>query len=303
MTRVLIVDDSPDQARMVSLLLEHAGYGTESAVDGKDGLEAIARRKPDVVLTDLVMPRLDGLGLVKAVRELHPDLPVILMTAYGSGETAMRALQSGAASYVPKRQVRESLVDTVGRVHEVAQERQEEARVLENLTEWYSRFVLTNDPSLIPPLVSYLQQAVSAQLPDADRNQLMQVGMALHEALSNAILHGNLEVSSEIRETSWLACQELIEERRTQPAFAGRLVEFEARLNQATLTCVVRDDGAGFDRSLVPDPLDPENLLSASGRGLYLIKTFMDEVTFNDAGNRITLFKELTTCKDQETHD
>ncbi len=303
MTRILIVDDSADQARMVSLLLERAGYRTESAVDGEDGLAAIARKKPDVVLTDLVMPRLDGLGLVKAVRELHPGLPVILMTAYGSGETAMKALQNGAASYVPKRQIRESLVGTVERVHEVSQTRQQEARVLENLAEWYSRFVLTNDPSLIPPLVSYLQQAISSQLPDTDRNQLMQVGMALHEALSNAILHGNLEVSSDIRETSWLACQELIEERRTQPAFAGRLVEFEARLSDSTFTCVVRDDGAGFDRSLVPDPLDPENLLSASGRGLYLIKTFMDEVKFNDAGNKITMIKELAAREDRETDD
>ena len=65
-----------------------------------------------------------------------------------------------------------------------------------------------------------------------------------------------------------------------------------------SLTLVVRDEGDGFDISSVPDPTDPENLLRASGRGLYLMGTFMDEIIHNDVGNMVTMIKKLPTDGD-----
>jgi anti-sigma regulatory factor (Ser/Thr protein kinase) len=68
-------------------------------------------------------------------------------------------------------------------------------------------------------------------------------------------------------------------------------VRVSERLDPSQVTYVIRDEGEGFDLSQVPDPTDPDNLLKASGRGLMLIKTFMDEVTFNGVGNEITMVK------------
>jgi CheY-like chemotaxis protein len=71
------------------------------AGNGRDALEKIKSAPPDLVVTDLVMPEMDGLELVKEVRRTYPTIPVILMTAHGSEEIAAAALKAGAASYVP----------------------------------------------------------------------------------------------------------------------------------------------------------------------------------------------------------
>ena len=74
----------------------------------------------DVVFMDIRMPEMDGLQLVQEMRTRHPAVPVILMTGYGSGEIAMKAPRKGAASYVPKRLLHETLIDTIDQVLELA---------------------------------------------------------------------------------------------------------------------------------------------------------------------------------------
>ena len=80
---------------------------------------AITQQHPLAVLTDLDMPEMNGLDLVVALRREHPSIPVILMTAFGSEEIAIQALQSGAASYVPKRALARDLIATLQDVLEV----------------------------------------------------------------------------------------------------------------------------------------------------------------------------------------
>jgi CheY-like chemotaxis protein len=98
MSRVLVVDDSSTQARLIEVILEDAKFEVEVAGQGLEALSAIQRDPPDVVLTDLQMPEMNGLELVQAIRQQYPFLPVVLMTAHGSEEIATQALQRGAAS-------------------------------------------------------------------------------------------------------------------------------------------------------------------------------------------------------------
>lgn len=88
MARILVVDDSVVVRRMLGLVLERAGHEVGYAVDGQEGLRAITRFGPDLLITDLEMPELDGIGLVRAVRAdpAMAALPVVLLTA--SGEEA-----------------------------------------------------------------------------------------------------------------------------------------------------------------------------------------------------------------------
>jgi CheY-like chemotaxis protein/anti-sigma regulatory factor (Ser/Thr protein kinase) len=290
---VLIVEDSPEQARIIAALLEAEDHDTEVVGNGADALAAIAKRQPEIVLTDLVMPRLDGLQLVEAVTKQYVSVPVILMTAYGSGEVAMKALQAGAASYVPKRRLYEDLVETVEKVLELSRARRQRDRVLEWMVDCESRFELNNDDSLIPPLVGYAQEMIRDCRDDFDESQLLQVGVALEEALLNAVHHGNLEVSSELRETSLGAYRKQIQQRREEAAYRDRRVRLTVRASRSELVIAVEDDGDGFDTSTVPDPTEGENLLREHGRGLCLIRAFMDKVTHNDTGNRITMTKRL----------
>ena len=119
--------------------------------------------------------------------------------------------------------------------------------------------------------------------------------MALHEALLNAIQHGNLEVSSELRQSdAERTFVELTEARRQQAPYRDRHVGVQVRLTPRQAVYVVTDEGGGFNPGSLPDPSDPANLERIGGRGLTLIRTFMDEVRHNEQGNQITMTKALS---------
>src|SRR6185437_13935808 len=113
MARVLVVEDSPTQASELRFLLEDAGFDVDLAVDGIAALSSLREGLPNLIVTDLRMPRMDGLALVQAVRSDYPSVPVVLITAHGSEEIAARALRVGAASYVPKRYLGQDLAQVV----------------------------------------------------------------------------------------------------------------------------------------------------------------------------------------------
>lgn len=300
MPKILIVDDSPIDRQLAGRLLEkHTGW-TEldpanvlvlvHAADGHEGVAAAVRERPDLILTDLNMPTCTGLELVEEVRVKCLGIPVILMTAHGSEEIAIRALQRGAASYVPKKLLAQELVDTVIAVLESATANRSHLRLLDCLVHSESHFRLENDPALIPPLIGYLKDSLF-RIGGSDETGLVRVTMALREAVLNAMHHGNLELSSSLRETDERAYHKLAQERRTQKPYCDRQVFIVARDTPESSTYVIRDQGPGFNVKSLPDPLDPENLEKVSGRGLLLIRTFMDEVRHNEHGNEITLIK------------
>ena len=114
----------------------------------------------------------------------------------------------------------------------------------------------------------------------------------MQEALLNGIYHGNLEVGSELREDGEGPYIALAEERRGLSPYRERRLRVVAELNREQAVFTIEDQGPGFDPSKLPDPLDPANLERAGGRGLLLIRTFMDDVFFNEAGNQLTMVKK-----------
>ncbi len=102
MERILVVEDKESMARMLKETLELEGYEVITARDGAEGIRMIKENKVDVVLTDLRLPKKDGLEVLKASREKNPLTPVIVMTAYGSVETAVNAMKSGAYDFITK---------------------------------------------------------------------------------------------------------------------------------------------------------------------------------------------------------
>jgi DNA-binding response OmpR family regulator len=242
------------------------------------------------MLTDLRMPGMDGLELVERMCSVHPLVPVILMTSQGNERIAVQALQAGAASYVPKRELREELLDTVYQVLEVAEARQSRSKVLEHLQGRETSFQLKNDPALIFSVARFLQDSLEL-MGFADETVRSQVGMALVEAISNAMIHGNLEVDSSQRKTDRSGYERLIGERRTEEPYASRRVGCTSIETRNEVVYTFSDEGPGFDPANIPDPTDPANILHASGRGIMLMRTFMDRVEYNAKGNQITLAK------------
>ena len=124
--RVLIVDDEPVIAESLSELLEGWGYETAVASDGLSGLAKVEEFRPSVVVSDVYMPKLDGFGLLREMRELHPETAVILLTGQGTVEMALRAIQDeGAFHYLEKPIDFAKLRLVVERADEYAEARRE----------------------------------------------------------------------------------------------------------------------------------------------------------------------------------
>jgi anti-sigma regulatory factor (Ser/Thr protein kinase) len=124
-----------------------------------------------------------------------------------------------------------------------------------------------------------------------DAAECNQVAMALHEAVQNAAEHGNLELQSEMRDDDLEGYFALMEERAGSAPFKDRRIRVDAEFSRDEASFTVQDEGPGFDPADLPDPTDPANLERLSGRGVLLMRTFMDEVNYNDTGNVVTLVK------------
>jgi DNA-binding NtrC family response regulator len=100
--RVLIVDDEPDSRDALAELAERWGYDVQTAKDGNEALRRAIEWHPDVILTDLVMPNMDGLWLLRALRAELPECPVVLLTGRGTVQTAVQAIKEGAFDFIEK---------------------------------------------------------------------------------------------------------------------------------------------------------------------------------------------------------
>ncbi|MFO0616760.1 MAG: ATP-binding protein [Polyangiaceae bacterium] len=292
---VLVVDDSSIDRRLAGRLLEKAGFSVLYAADGDEALAKIARAAPTIVVTDLHMPKLNGLELVEAIRKRHPKLPVVLMTAHGSEEIAILALRTGAASFVPKRRLADELATTLHAVVALTTESKDRTSNVDPLDARETHYVLDNDVAGITEVVGQLE-AELARLGICDETGLIQVGVALREAMVNAIVHGNLEVSSKLLDEptgggAGTAFADLVAERRQKDPWRKRRVTVRARYEPGEVTYRIEDEGPGFDPKSLPDPTDAANLEQLHGRGLMLIRMFMDEVVHSPQGNVVTMTK------------
>ena len=100
--RVLIVDDEANARNALAELMDDAGYSVSTAADGRTALRQIEQVDPDVVLTDLKMPTMDGLSLIEQGRPIAPHTTFIVMTAFATIDTAVQAIKLGAESYLTK---------------------------------------------------------------------------------------------------------------------------------------------------------------------------------------------------------
>lgn len=294
MPEILVVDDALIDMKVAGRLLEQQSeWSVCYARNGAEALTRIEANLPNLVLTDLQMPEMNGLELVERVRNEFPLIPVILMTAAGSEEIAVEAIQKGAASYVPKTELAADLVDTVARVLAAAEVERGRRRVFNYLTE--VSYVLENDLSLLSAVVSELRQTVHDRWLFEERDCL-RFATAVDEAVVNAYYHGNLEVSSELRMENADAYYALAEERRVREPYASRRIELRLEIGRDQVAVRISDDGPGFDPTQLPDPTAPGYLERPCGRGIMLMRTFMDDIEYNAKGNEVTLVKRRTAA-------
>jgi DNA-binding NarL/FixJ family response regulator len=296
MAQILIVDDSLAERRHIAGVLRSAPELVVMEAEGAGpALDYLRDRRVDLVITDLLMPTMTGLDLLRQVRRLRPELPVVLLTAYGSEEIAVEAIQSGAAGYVPKARQAERLVETVRHVLARRESDRHRKLLMCCLAHLRCSFLLESDPDLVAAAVDLVQQTLAAA-GFGDVTERIRVAIALEEALLNALFHGTLELTasealSARNDLTAGRTSVVIEERRRQRPMSDRRIHLDVEVAPQRVQIRVRDKGRGFDVPTLAGGQPIELIESDRCRGILLMRSFMDEVAYNDLGNEVILVK------------
>jgi DNA-binding NtrC family response regulator len=132
--RILVIDDEPDMLFLLRMIIEdNTRHEVETTNSPTEALRMVRDGEFDLVISDLKMPGMDGLDLFDEFKAFKPDLPVIIMTAYGSPGTADEALEKGVADFIAKPFKKESILFTIRRVLELAQTKRENLELRKKL--------------------------------------------------------------------------------------------------------------------------------------------------------------------------
>jgi CheY-like chemotaxis protein/anti-sigma regulatory factor (Ser/Thr protein kinase) len=263
--RVLLVDDDPAIRDVLARYMSSAGLEVTQAKDGNVALEIFRGQPFDLVLSDVKMPLMDGLQLLEAVKDLSPTLPVVMISGYEDTETIVRALKMGAENFLAKPVTKANLIRVLKQALA--------ARVPINLgldsccsVHHVSEMTTPSRPEFIRLLVN--QMGISAEQAGFVEDRLdNSLRLALVEALTNAMEHGN----------DW---------------DEDKPVAVRAEFTRHQMRVTISDQGRGFPWQRLPDPTHGSNLTAERGRGVFLMRTIMDQVSFNDKGNQVTLVKQ-----------
>jgi len=181
---ILIIEDDPDGARSVSEAAADAGFDVTLATNGRDGLERFREHTPDVVLTDLVLPDIDGIEVLDRAQRLDREVPVIVMTAYGSVDSSVRAMRTGAYDYITKPLDLDDLQSKLRRASETSRLRRQVDRLSASVR---SRFTATSMVAESPAMQTVLRQIES--LADTTATVLVQGESGTGKELVARALH------------------------------------------------------------------------------------------------------------------
>ncbi len=299
MPNVLIVDDSGiDRALAGGLLEREEDIVLSFATNGREALDQISSTRPDLVVSDLQMPEMDGLELVAALREEHPSVPVIIMTALGSEKIAAEALKIGASGYVPKASLSSHLPQAVRRLFNASSADRLHSRLFHSLQDLDCRFRLQNDPELISPLVDRIQEVLRC-LPLGDEAERVRVAVAVGHGLWIAHHHGNLELALNGHWTDSEFQEVAIQQRMESPA-TERSIELHAVINREQATFTISHEGAGIDVSRLPTDLESQAADRSWLSGFVMLPAIMDEVSYAPAEKKIVLVKRAVQARDDD---
>lgn len=294
---ILLVDDELLVREELGAILEESGYAVITGSDGEEGLDMFRAQRPDMVITDVRMPRRDGLSVAMTIREESPEVPVTVITGHGTEAMAIKALRAGVTDFVKKPVRMEDLDAALSRMRAARRAPPAPEPPLDHpesveLVELLWSYRLDNDLETVPSFVDMLMTHCTTGLAGAGA---MELSLALRELLINAVEHGNLGVTFDEKtralESGTMA--RLLEKRASDPERATRRVGVQAHVKEGLLTVQIQDQGRGFDWANLPDPLDLSRQLAPNGRGLLLARMSVDSLEYNDSGNLVTITKAL----------
>lgn len=293
--RVLFADDDAAVREVMGEFFTRKGWFYDAVADGAQALSAATAERYDVIISDLEMPHVNGIDLVRALRTQVPGQAIIILSASNSHEKAEQSIREGALQFLGKPVDFDALERCVSQLVAGIRSKRRQSSLHVHLASESSTYeFLTEEISALkfsPPLLEKLLQ--SGQL---DITEKLRLELAFQEALANAIEHGNLELRSiwreEIDSEGVDRFSKLKKERLGQKKFAHRRIEIRSMYDRKSVLFSITDQGPGFEVSPVPAHKS-EGKVFLSGRGIAILQGCMDVVTYEDNGRRIVFEKFL----------
>lgn len=257
--RILIIDDHDDLATSLQEVFEHVGHYVEIIENRRNALAIENMESFDLVITDLDVPKLASNEV------MDEDAPVCLPTTIDSSHIGqhIKAFKICASNFRREDFHEDELKNLVATVLDY---KIRYVDLVDSVADMHENieFELPSAISLMHVVLEYLMKRVEKL--GVIKPEQSNLFVALDEAFVNAVKHGN-------------------------KFDANKLVRIAAEVSKTEAKFTIEDEGDGFDVSNIPDPLDPQNLFKTSGRGVLFIYNIMDEVKYNDRGNRLTMVK------------
>lgn len=292
MKKILIVDDEEPVREVLKAALTEKGYAVSEAKNGMEGFTLFQKTNPDIILTDVRMPGLSGIEITKRIKHLKEDIDVIIMTGFGSEELVVKALRAGASNYIKKPIVFDDLFNILENIIYKRENRRRYEITRDAVVSEQKDIIMGNNVTNVWGVINQILFNIHSRV---DSKTIEGMGLGLYEILINAIEHGNLGISYEEKSKALQdnTYTQLIKRKTAEADAQGKKVYINSTYNHGTLQVEIRDEGRGFDIKSLPDMSDPENILAAHGRGIFLCTIYFDQVQYSKSGNRVTLVKNI----------
>ena len=263
---ILIIDDEEAIRSSLSAIVDQLGFTPLTAGNGLDALELLQSERVDLIITDLMMPQMDGMKFIVKSRSMNPKIPIAVISAYGDVKNATFALTRGAFNFITKpfsiREV-ENIINKGLRLRELALGTDKILRNIRNRTE----IVIPSYPHLIPSVTFYILKECQWRGID-DENMLNNISVCADEILTNALVHGN-------------------------KGSAHKNVSIILTFDAEKFSLTVQDEGDGFEAKEYSQQMKQNQLDIPAKRGLFIVEYLTDKVAFNERGNEVTIILYL----------
>lgn len=297
--KVLLVEDSKELQALMEKLVSRLGHEIVVANNGVEAITAFRRCAPDLVFTDIRLPHMDGLALLRQIRDENPETIVVILTGSGCEAHAIQALRLGANNYLQKPVGIDELQGLLRKYGAVVKERETGREIQKLITHRELRMCVDNCVQRSTQVANCLVHEAGPLFDDQEK---LDITLGLDELLTNAIEHGNLGITYEEKESalgSPSGLTELYERRLANENLAKRrvIVDFTAD-DAGCCEWIIRDEGEGFDWRKVPIPLEEDaGAFRKSGRGIFLSRMIFDELDYLNKGNVVRARKYVQPSK------
>jgi uncharacterized protein YukJ/DNA-binding response OmpR family regulator len=274
--RILIVDDDPDVHELLRIALKQTGRYLESAFDGAEGLKKFEEGRWDLVITDVIMPKIDGMELLERILRIRPEMPVVVMTVASTAEKIVTAIRDHAFAWFRKPFTPQAVRDMVETA--VAGPRlKDDIVVLSASPRWLELRLRCNVETAARAL--HFVREMDPELPDSVREN---VALAFREILLNAVEHGGGNNPDAHVTLTYTRADRALLFRVRDP---GQGFSFDALAHAA----VSNETDSPVEHITKRDKLG----LRPGGFGILLTRALVDELVYNEKGNEALLIKYL----------